>query len=64
MYYYKWLDVKVPLKSKLTIPRASILDSFKYQASSLEDRALSIELRVEKVSEHVAWLISWGINCT
>ena len=61
----------VPLKSKLTVPRASrldtrssILDSFEYRVSSLESRVSSIELRVEKVNELVAWLISREINCT
>ena len=44
--------------------RYSILDSFEYQVSSLEERVSSIELWVEKVNELVAWLISWEINCT
>ena len=53
-----WCPSTVPLKSKLTVPRASILeprdsilDSFESRVSSLESRVSSIELRVEKVNE-------------
>ena len=37
--------------------RSSILISFEY-------RVVSLELRVEKVNEIVAWMISWEINWT
>ena len=35
----------VPLKSKLTVPRASILDSLEYRGSRIESRVLSCESR-------------------
>ena len=54
----------VPLKSKLTVPRASILNPQSSIVSSIESRVSSLELRVEKVNELVAWLISREINCT
>ena len=67
--YCSWSTV--PLKSKLTVPQASRLDSrssivlsIESQVSRIESRVSSIELRVEKVNELVAWLIPREINCT
>ena len=69
LYVDNWYTV--PLKSKLTVPRASRLDtrssivsSIESRVSRIESRVSSIKLRVKKVNELVAWLISREINCT
>ena len=54
----------VPLKSKLTVPWASRLDTRSSKVSSIESRVSRFEYRVEKNNDLVAWLISREINWT